>query len=143
MGGKPYDVGYGKPPLHTRFRPGHSGNPRGRPAKPRATGEMLERILKQNVMVREGEVAARVNKQQALLMSLLSQAIKGNTRAAALILRIMEAQDQSRAAEVAAETTNLMQLPIDKAIDSMSDEELEWSLKLFDLRLRNLAAKAE
>jgi len=26
-----YDVGYGKPPAHSRFKPGQSGNPRGRP----------------------------------------------------------------------------------------------------------------
>ena len=26
-----YEVGYGKPPAHSRFRPGQSGNPRGRP----------------------------------------------------------------------------------------------------------------
>ena len=24
-------VGYGKPPVHSRFKPGHSGNPKGRP----------------------------------------------------------------------------------------------------------------
>ena len=26
-----YEVGRGKPPLHTRFKPGESGNPKGRP----------------------------------------------------------------------------------------------------------------
>jgi len=26
-----YEVGYGKPPVASRFEPGHSGNPRGRP----------------------------------------------------------------------------------------------------------------
>jgi hypothetical protein len=26
-----YEVGYGKPPRHTRFKSGQSGNPRGRP----------------------------------------------------------------------------------------------------------------
>jgi hypothetical protein len=26
-----YDVGHAKPPKHTRFQPGQSGNPRGRP----------------------------------------------------------------------------------------------------------------
>ena len=26
-------VGYGKPPKHSRFQPGRSGNPRGRPKK--------------------------------------------------------------------------------------------------------------
>jgi len=29
-----YQVGYGKPPLHTRFRRGQSGNPGGRPRRP-------------------------------------------------------------------------------------------------------------
>jgi hypothetical protein len=28
--GPSYEVGYGKPPQHSRFKPGHSGNPRGR-----------------------------------------------------------------------------------------------------------------
>ena len=33
-------VGYRKPPVHTRFKPGQSGNPKGRPKGPRnlATG---------------------------------------------------------------------------------------------------------
>ena len=38
------DVGYGRPPKHTRFKPGQSGNPKGRPggkAATKADGEML------------------------------------------------------------------------------------------------------
>lgn len=31
QGDRTYEVGYGKPPVHSRFRPGVSGNPRGRP----------------------------------------------------------------------------------------------------------------
>ena len=30
MTSPPYDVGYGKPPVETRFRKGRSGNPKGR-----------------------------------------------------------------------------------------------------------------
>jgi len=26
-----YEIGRGKPPMHTRFKPGQSGNPKGRP----------------------------------------------------------------------------------------------------------------
>ena len=29
-----YEVGYGKPPKHSRFKPGQSGNPKGRPRVP-------------------------------------------------------------------------------------------------------------
>jgi hypothetical protein len=30
---KPYRVGYGRPPLATRFKPNQSGNPKGRPRR--------------------------------------------------------------------------------------------------------------
>jgi hypothetical protein len=30
---KPYRVGYGRPPLETRFKPNQSGNPKGRPRR--------------------------------------------------------------------------------------------------------------
>jgi Family of unknown function (DUF5681) len=31
---KEYAIGYGKPPVHTRFAKGQSGNPKGRPKNP-------------------------------------------------------------------------------------------------------------
>jgi Family of unknown function (DUF5681) len=41
-----YRVGYGKPPLETRFKQGQSGNPRGRPrgaktSPPYSTGLLM------------------------------------------------------------------------------------------------------
>src|SRR6202049_3871450 len=51
-----YDVGYGKPPVHTRFRKGVSGNPSGRPRK--VAGERVKALaLKEAyraVTVKEG-----------------------------------------------------------------------------------------
>jgi hypothetical protein len=43
-----YDVGYGKPPVATRFKPGKSGNPEGRPKGSKNTVPSLseERIKK-------------------------------------------------------------------------------------------------
>ena len=45
-----YEVGYGKPPSHTRFKPGESGNPRGRPrgsrnAQPSFSEERIKTLI--------------------------------------------------------------------------------------------------
>jgi len=53
-----YKVGPGKPPLHTRFKKGESGNPRGR--QPKNLPALLVAALNQPVTVTEnGDAAAR------------------------------------------------------------------------------------
>ena len=42
-----YEVGYGRPPVHSRFRKGQSGNPRGRRSPPlnrRAVSPARDRV---------------------------------------------------------------------------------------------------
>jgi Family of unknown function (DUF5681) len=46
-----YEVGRGKPPVHSRFKKGQSGNPRGRPAKNLAV--LLAAALNETVTVTE------------------------------------------------------------------------------------------
>src|SRR5215204_1766862 len=48
-----YDVGYKKPPVHTRFRKGRSGNPRGRPKGSANYLTTLRRVLAQKVTITE------------------------------------------------------------------------------------------
>jgi hypothetical protein len=39
--GKPYAVGKGKPPKHSQFKPGQSGNPKGKPAMPKEIRDLI------------------------------------------------------------------------------------------------------
>ena len=91
-----YTVGYGKPPAHTRFRPGQSGNPAGRPRATRNLTTILDDELKKPVTVREGGRARRVPKRQALVASLINKALQGDMRASNLLMTLMQRVEQEQ-----------------------------------------------
>ena len=84
-----YEVGYGKPPKHTRFQPGQSGNPRGRPKRTKNLKTDLMEELGEKIVVREGGRPQKVSKQRALLKSVVNRAIQGDARATAIALSTM------------------------------------------------------
>ena len=84
-----YEVGYRKPPRHTRFKEGRSGNPNGRPKGTKNISTDLLEELSERIRVREGERRITVSKQRALLKTLTAKALKGDTRAAALVLNLV------------------------------------------------------
>ncbi len=83
-----YAVGYGKPPRHSRFRPGQSGNPCGRPKGALGLKATARKVLRQTVTVREGEVVRRVTRLEAVLLSLIARAGKGDAKAIAMVLEL-------------------------------------------------------
>src|ERR1700693_3097798 len=48
-----YEIGYAKPPLHTRFRKGHSSNPNGRPRGSKSFATLVNKALEQPVVLRK------------------------------------------------------------------------------------------
>ena len=58
-----YEVGYGKPPPHTRFAKGQSGNPRGRPCGAKNFTTLLEEALDEAVTVTENGGRRKVSKR--------------------------------------------------------------------------------
>ena len=77
-------VGYKRPPPHTRFRPGHSGNPSGRPKrKPTFRTALLEELA----AIMPGKDPQRAgSKLQALVKTLVDTAIAGDARAQSLLI---------------------------------------------------------
>ena len=83
-------VGYGRPPKHSRFKPGRSGNPRGRPRKTRSIEAMIKRELDQTVKITEGGRELRISKREAIIKQFVNRALKGDAKPLQLMLAHFE-----------------------------------------------------
>jgi hypothetical protein len=90
--------GYKRPPKATQFKPGTSGNPRGRPKKPRDLEDDLIEMLSKNITVREDGKLRKISRQKAILRKLLSQALQGDAKALSSILSMRMKFDATREA---------------------------------------------
>ena len=83
-------VGYGRPPKRTRFLPGQSGNPRGRPKRARAIGKLVARAFDETVDVpkKDGRMR-RMSKLELALTQLVNAAASGDLRSTQLALLLL------------------------------------------------------
>jgi hypothetical protein len=88
-----YQVGYGKPPKVTRFKPGRSGNPKGRKKKAESVADQIDRILCKRITVTEGGVTKRLTLQEVMLTTLANKAAKGDLKALAFILDLAKSHE--------------------------------------------------
>jgi len=91
-------VGYGKPPRAYQFKPGQSGNPRGRPKGTKNESTMLEELLHRKVQIREGGRERKITVLEAMLRRFAEDSLKGNTKSAAFLLNryaAMETTDRA------------------------------------------------
>src|SRR5713226_875978 len=93
-------VGYGKPPVHSRFRKGQSGNPTGKRRygeAERAQALIWEEAFRP-LTVREGDRVTRMPALQAVIRSQIASAAKGNVSAQrAVVKAIQEIEAEIRA----------------------------------------------
>jgi hypothetical protein len=82
-------VGYGRPPVHSRFQPGKSGNPKGRPKRTKNLKADLTEELAERVQVTENGRPLKISKQRLMLKALVTKAIKGDTKAASTIINLV------------------------------------------------------
>lgn len=86
----PYEVGYKKPPRHSRFRKGESGNPNGRPKGRLNSATVLARTLSESVVVKEHGIRKKTTKHRAVMKQLVNKALAGDVRAIAFITNLYE-----------------------------------------------------
>ena len=79
--GRDQDAGYGKPPRHSRFKKGQSGNPKGRPRGGRNFSTDLKETLEKLIRITDHGKPRTVSTQLAALMRLREQALGGDARA--------------------------------------------------------------
>lgn len=78
---KEYDVGFGKPPKDHQFKPGQSGNKKGRPKESKNTYALLNEVLNQKIAIKENSKDLKISKKTAILIQLVNKAVKGDIKA--------------------------------------------------------------
>ena len=92
-------VGYKRPPRHSRFQPGRSGNPHGKQKGVRNLGSDVKRTLEVPVRLNEQGRARRVSTQVAGLLRLREKALKGNARSLDQLLELAKIFNNGAAVE--------------------------------------------
>lgn len=84
-----YEVGYGKPPKAHQFKPGQSGNPKGRPKLIQDFKSDFQDEIEETITLKEGGEIKTMTKQRALIKRLVTNALNGNAAAIKLVTSIM------------------------------------------------------
>ncbi|HET7086956.1 MAG TPA: DUF5681 domain-containing protein [Rhizomicrobium sp.] len=86
-----YQVGYKRPPRHSQFQPGQSGNPKGRPRKQLlGIPDLIQKHLDMVMTITEGRQTRRVTAREAIVRRLLHDAAAGEPRAMELLLLLQQ-----------------------------------------------------
>jgi hypothetical protein len=117
-------VGYGKPPVHSRFRKGKSGNPTGK--RKHGEAERAEALIRQEVYrlltVREGgDAVKKMPALQAVIRSQIACAVKGNVAAQRAVVKLSQDREAEARARRTAGTANKK---FNKDGNDITDEEL-------------------
>ena len=117
-----YAVGYGKPPLHTRFQKGNSGNPKGRPRGKKNMSTLLNTALNASIVVVANGRRKKISKREAIVTQLVNKSAAADLKATQIVLamlREVESQDDGSA---------------DPAVFTEADHEI---IRRIQARLRN------
>jgi hypothetical protein len=114
-------VGYKNPPMRTRFKPGQSGNPAGRPKASKNFRTLMAELITQRVRVTENGKSRSIPAHEALLKRILAQALQGDAKSTEQMLKLWQTHSNSDDSEAASEDSafadsEIIQETIDRLI---------------------------
>src|ERR1700682_3333535 len=86
----PARIGYCSPPVHSQFKPGQSGNPSGRAKGSQNLKTLFNKILDEEISLREGSDVKKLSKAEAIVRGVVIGALKGDARNVAILFRLAE-----------------------------------------------------
>jgi hypothetical protein len=112
-----YEVGYAKPPRHTRFKKGQSGNAKGRPVGAKNLSTLLSEALNEPVIVTENGRYRKITKRQAMITQLVNRSATADFRALKILLDII--RDIENRTEMASPETSSFSAADEKVIEQL------------------------
>lgn len=89
-------VGFKKPPRHTQFKPGQSGNPNGRPKKKHSMADVIQKELHTRVAIASGGKKKTVSMLEAIIKQLFTRAAQGDNKAVSNVLKALQINPADR-----------------------------------------------
>ena len=93
---KEYEVGYGRPPKEYQFKPGTSGNYKGRPKKKSDFRSDLAEIIEKEVPVNINGQYVTMSTRKAALQVLIAKALKGENTALKILINLLISQPEEQ-----------------------------------------------
>ena len=84
-----YEVGYGKPPKGSQFKPGQSGNKKGRKKGRRRLSDVVNGVMQENIPLANSN--RKMPAFEVLIRTLRNQALKGDLKAVASLIMLLRA----------------------------------------------------
>jgi hypothetical protein len=81
-------VGYGRPPVASRFKPGRSGNPKGPPKSAKNLKTLIREAMTASIPIQEGEKTRRVPRLEGVVLRQIQNALKGSDKSAMAVLKM-------------------------------------------------------
>ena len=91
-----YEVGDGKPPKHTQFKPGYSGNKKGRPKGSVNLFTAVEKLQNERVRIVHNGKQKSISVPEAILRKAGMDALNGNAKAQKIMLDYFEKNERRK-----------------------------------------------